>query len=54
MYSSDKSCGTINGKCSQFFSNRLGLMQGEILSPLMFFIFLKDFESSFITNGVVE
>ena len=51
MYSHAKSCVTLHGKCSKFFKNSLGLMQGEMLSPLMFSILLNDFEISFISNG---
>ena len=51
MYSHAKSCVTQHGKCSKFFKNSLGLMQGEMLSPLMFSILLNDFEISFISNG---
>ena len=36
------------------FDNCLGLMQGAILSPVMFSVFLNDFESRFIANAAVE
>ena len=54
MYSNAKSCVTLHGKCSKFLKNCLSLMQGDILSPLMFSILLNDFEISFISNGAVE
>ena len=36
-----------------FFRNSLGLMQGEVLSPILFSLFINDFEMQFIKDGCV-
>ena len=41
-----KSCVKSNGKLSDYFNCNIGVRQGENLSPLLFAIFLNDFEFS--------
>ena len=44
MYKSAKSCITTNGAMSDFFTCNVGVRQGENLSPLLFAVYLNDFE----------
>jgi len=44
MYSEVKLCVKHLGSLSDFFSNDIGLFQGEITSPIMFSLFLNDIE----------
>ena len=39
MYTKVKSCVRVNNSYSDFFDNYVGLMQAEIISPIMFAIF---------------
>ena len=45
MYKEIKSCITVNGNSSGFFSCEKGVKQGENLSPLLFAIYLNDLET---------
>ena len=45
MYSKAKSCIKSDGKLSEFFSCSRGVRQGENLSPIMFAIYLNDFNT---------
>ena len=53
MYSNVKSCVSVEGLRSDFFRNSLGLMQGEVLSPILFSLFINDFEMQFLRDGCV-
>ena len=44
LYSHAKSCVKSDGYISDYFSCNVGVRQGENLSPLLFAIFLNDFE----------
>ena len=44
LYQNAKSCVKSNGKMSDFFSCDRGVRQGENLSPILFAIYLNDFE----------
>ena len=44
LYENAKSCIKKGGKLSQFFKCDVGVRQGENLSPLLFAIYLNDFE----------
>ena len=46
IYAKAKSCVKSSGKISRSFPNTIGVRQGENLSPLLFDIFLNDFEYS--------
>ena len=48
MYCNVKSCITIDGLKSDYFPNCLGLMQGEVLSPILFSFYVNDFEMEFV------
>ena len=45
MYKEIKSCITVNGNSSGFFSCEKGVRHGENLSPLLFAIYLNDLET---------
>ena len=45
MYEGAKSCVRANGKMSEFFRCTAGVRQGENLSPILFAIYLNDFQS---------
>ena len=51
MYSEIKSCITINGISSVYFTCDIGVRQGENLSPLLFAIYLNDLENFMNISG---
>ena len=56
LYNGAKSCVKLKGKLSEYFNCNVGVRQGENLSPLLFAIFLNDFEYSISRkyNGLKE
>lgn len=44
MYSKIKSCVKSNNNLSDFFESHVGLLQGEITSPILFSLFIDDLE----------
>ena len=55
MYNNIKSCVTVNGLLSDYFTSFSGVRQGENLSPLLFAIYLNDLEAFLLgknCNGV--
>ena len=45
MYESLKSSVKFQSQFSHFFDCKVGLMQGEALSPILFSIYINDFEN---------
>jgi hypothetical protein len=45
MYSYSTSCVKINDKLTEFFATKLGVKQGDNLSPNLFKIFINDLPS---------
>ena len=45
MYSEAKSCVRVGGKLSDYFQCTAGVRQGENLSPILFAIYLNDFNA---------
>ena len=52
LYSNVKSSVLLNGKLSDFFVNNIGVLQGEIISPLPFSLYVNDCEMDFISSGI--
>ena len=50
MYSDIKTC-VKSGNISQFFENFVGLLQGEVLSPMLFALYVNDLENGFLNEG---
>ena len=44
MYQDIRSCVTVNGECSDFFSSYIGVRQGGNLSSMLFSIFVNDLD----------
>ena len=53
LYGGAKSCVKMNGNFSIYFKCNIGVRQGENLSPLLFAIFLNNFEYSVSRNTLV-
>jgi hypothetical protein len=51
MYDDIKSCVSLNGKTSAFFSSGCGVRQGENLSPILFSMYLNDLEEFLLLNN---
>ena len=51
MYRDAKSCVKQFGTLSEFFSSDVGLLQGEVISPILFLLFLNDIEMSLQSNA---
>ena len=51
FYSKIKTSVLLNDKISEPFMNHLGLLQGEIMSPILFSYYLNDCEMDFLKNG---
>ena len=51
MYNDIKSCVSINGENSAFFSSFSGVRQGENLSPVLFSLYLNDLENHLSHNS---
>ena len=51
VYSDIKTCVNSSGNISQFFENFVGLLQGEVLSPMLFALYVNDLENVFLNEG---
>ena len=47
MYANVQTSILVSGFHTDFFDNDVGLMQGEVLSPILFGIYVNDCESDF-------
>ena len=54
MYVNVKSCVKYKSQLSEYFSCSQGLMQGESLSPILFSLYVNDFEMEFIKTCVFQ
>ena len=54
MYQNIKSCVASEGKLSDFFVSNVGVLQGENLSPLLFYIYVDDLENYLSVNLKIE
>ena len=53
LYNQVKSCIGIDGQLSEYFCNNIGLMQGEVLSPILFNLYVNDLELCFLKSDSV-
>ena len=51
MYENVKSCVKANGSCGDYFACKVGVRQGENLSPLLFSLYLNDLEEFLVLTG---
>lgn len=51
LYNNIKSCVLLYGKLIDFIANNLGVLLGEIISPLLFSLYVNDCEMEFLSNG---
>ena len=51
LYNAAKSCVTVNGQFSDYFSCSIGVRQGENLSPMLFSLYLNDLEDFLLGEG---
>ena len=51
LYSHVKRCVKYNSELSDFFDVERGVLQGEALSPMLFSMYLNDFENSFLNSN---
>ena len=53
MYSNMKSCVTLNQFNSDYCRISIGLMQGEVISPILFSLYVNDFFLNQIVNHLI-
>ena len=54
LYLNIHSCIRVDGLWSEYFNNNLGLIQGELLSPILFALYVNDNEMNFIEKGCMS
>lgn len=52
FYSNVKSCAKYDGVLDEYFSKEIGLMQGELLPPVRFALYVNDFKNFLLKNNV--
>ena len=50
LYENVKSCVKHDGMLSDYFSNKIGLFQGEVLSPILYSLYVNDCEMHFLKH----
>lgn len=48
-----KSCVKYDGVLSEYYRNEMGLMQGVVVSPLLFALYINDFEINIVTMKTI-
>ena len=51
MYSNVRTCVSVDGFYTEFFANNVGLIQGEVISPILFALYVNDCEMDFINHN---
>jgi len=51
MYSNVRTCVSVDGFYTDIFANNLGIMQGEVISPILFALYVNDCEMDFINHN---
>ena len=51
MYLNVRTCGSVDGFYREYFANNVGLMQGEVISPILFALYVNDCKMEFIDNN---
>lgn len=51
MYGNARSCVSVSGKVSSYFSSHIGVRQGENLSPMLFALYVNDLEKYLLEKG---
>ena len=54
MYEKMKTCVQSAGMLSEFFMSNVGLLQGKVLSPMLFSLYVNDFEAEFLKNDTLS
>ena len=54
MYEKMKTCVQSAGMLSEFFMSNVGFLQGEVLSPMLFSLYVNDFEAEFLKNDTLS
>ena len=50
MHSDIRTCVQLSGNISQFFEKFVGLLQGDVLSPMLFTFYVKNLENIFLNE----
>ena len=51
LYDNVKSCVKYKGMLSEYYENKIGLFQGEVLSPILYSLYVNDCEMHFLKNN---
>lgn len=53
MYANVRASVLVNGFTTEDFEKNVGLMQGEVLSPILFSLYVNDFENEFFGSDTI-